>query len=85
MAQQEIRFIPKTAEDTIINFCYDSDDYSIEEVVDEIQKYLTKRFTLHKEDITLKGDWTRVPEVKRKFKIIRVYNLFKEEDNLDKL
>lgn len=85
MAQQVISFLPtKAVEDTVVNFYYSRDDYSIDEAIDEITKYLTEQFTLHKSDIRLQGDWTVVPEVKRKFKITRVYNLFEGDNSFEK-
>lgn len=72
---EQITYTPNTNKDKIISF-YFSTDYNIEEIVDEIQRFITKNSCINYDGIytideKLKGNWTKVPEIKYKLKLIK--------------
>ena len=73
MGVPEINFISDT--NTNLEF-YFAEDFSLNEMCEEINKFITDELFINKYDTIVVGDWTRVPIVKHKIKLIRAYDLW---------
>jgi len=69
--QLETKFIPH--KNTNLEF-YFAIDFNLDEIVHEINKYMVENFW-SANYVELEGDWTRVPVVRHKLKLVRA-NLF---------
>jgi len=69
LGQQEIKFISGCK--TNIELYFDADDFSVTEIADAVQKFIRDNFILKDKSVEFSSSWTRVPEIRHKWKLIR--------------
>lgn len=74
MVQQEIKFIPSIVPH--IDLYFDADDFCTSEILDAVNKFIRDNFILKDNSIEFSGSWTKVPEIRHKWKLIRDNTLF---------
>ncbi len=60
---------------TKLEFYFDT-DFTLNEMVEEINRYQRDTFLGFNKNIDLEGDWTRVPQVKHKLKLVHCPGLW---------
>lgn len=76
MVQQEIKFTPNTSMN--ITLYFDADYFYVGEIPDEVNKFIRDNFLYRNNSIEFDGDWTRVPVIRRKWRLVQDSSVWDE-------